>query len=292
MRSTSRRGMSLAVALSAVAFMFLVASRAGAEEMRNPRLQRSLQQLEVARSELDAAIQHYPPELRQGAERTAKDVDAAAHAITDELAAQRTRRTIEPGRAAVTDRPVRAARDALRQAIDELTRGVKEQDMNPRVRAAFEAERAALDHAEALTRREAAFPPAPPPVVEMRHPRLQRAIQLLEVTRAHLDDAQRQLPPDFRDAIAQAARDVDAAGHESAEALAAAGATRTIGTARVEATDHPLRAARDALRQASDELAAVAGDEFHGHVHLASDHARVALEELEGLVRRDEGRHR
>ena len=45
--------------------------------------------------------------------------------------------------------------------------------------------------------------------------------------------------------------EVDAAGQESAAALAAVGATRTIGPARVAASDHPLRAAGDALRQAN-----------------------------------------
>ncbi|HEY2586099.1 MAG TPA: hypothetical protein VGI81_10090 [Tepidisphaeraceae bacterium] len=275
-------------------FALGVASRAGAQEMRSPRLQRSLQMLEVARAQLDAAMRQYPPELRDGAARTAREVDAAAHAITDELAAQRTRRTIEPGRAVATDRPVRAARDALRAALDELTRDVKEQDMNARVRAAFEHQRTALDQAEALTRREAELPagPPPPPVVEMRYPRLQRAIQLLEVARAQLDSARRQMPPDFRDAIAQAAREVDAAGSESAQALAAAGATRTIGPARVESTDRPLRASRDALRQANDELAAVAPDDFRGHRRVAADRARAALEQVDALVRRDEGRHR
>lgn len=287
MGSTSGRGLSFTVGLIAVCGL-LIASRAGAQEMRNPRLQRSLQMLEVARAHLDAAMRQYPPEMREAAERTAREVDAAAHAITDELAAQHTRRTIAPGRVEPTDRPARAAHDALRQALDELTRGVNEQDMNGRVHAALDHERAALDRAEALAHRAAALPP--PAVVEMRHPRLQRAIQFLETARAHLDAGRAQLPRDFREEIDRAARDVDAAGHESAEALSAAGATRTIGPAHIETTDHPLRAARDALRKANDELAAVAGDEFHGHVRLATDHARVALEEIDGLIRRQEGR--
>jgi hypothetical protein len=269
----------------------LLASGASAAELRNPRLQRSLQALEVARAQLDAAIHQYPPELRQGAERTAREVDAAAHAITDELSVQRTPRQIEPGRAVATDRPVRAARDALRQAMDELTRGVKEQDMNPRVHAAFERERTALDQADALARREAALPPvAPPPAVEMRHPRLQKAIQLLEIARAHLDAARSRSPREWREEIDRTAREVDAAGQESAAALSAAGAPRTIGPARVAASDHPLRAAGDALRQANAELAAVAGDEFRGHVRGAIDHARRAMDQLEGLARREEGR--
>lgn len=290
MGNLSRRG-TLLVAVFALFFGTLAVSRAGAAEMRNPRLQRSLQALEVARAQLDAAIHQYPPELRQGAERTAREVDAAAHAITDELSVQRTPRTIEPGRAVATDRPVRAARDALRQAMDELTRGIREQDMNPRVHAAFERERAALDQADALARREAALPPiAPPPAVEMRHPRLQKAIQLLEITRAHLDAARGRSPRDWHDEIERTAREVDAAGQESAAALAAVGATRTIGPARVGATEHPLRAAGDALRQANEELASVAGDEFRGHVRAAIDHARRAMDQLEGLARREEGR--
>lgn len=290
MGNAPRRGMSWVVGLALVVGV-LAARRAGAEELRNPRLQRSLQALEVARAQLDAAIHQYPPQLRERAERTAHEVDAAAHAITVELSAQRTPRTIEPGRAVVTDRPVRAARDALRQAMDELTRGVSEQDMNPRVHAAFERERAALDQAETLARREATLPPvAPPPVVEMRHPRLQKAIQLLEMTRAHLDAARGRSPRDWRDEIERTAREVDAAGQESAAALAAVGATRTIGPARVEASEHPLRAAGDALRHANEELASVAGDEFRGHVRAAIDHARRAMDQLEGLARREEGR--
>ncbi|HEY2587158.1 MAG TPA: hypothetical protein VGI81_15530 [Tepidisphaeraceae bacterium] len=271
----------------------LVATRAGAEEMRNPRLQRSLQLLEVARAQLDAAMHRYPPELREGAERAAREVDAAARAITDELSWQHTRRTIEPGRAVATDRPARAARDSLREAIDELTRGVSERDMNGRVRAAFEHEHDALDRAEELTRREAAIPTEPPPPApEMRHPRLQRAIQLLEVARAHLDASRADVRRDLREDLDRAAHDVDAAGRESAEALAAAGVTRTIGPARAERTDYPLRAAREALRQAADELAAVAGDEFHGHVRLAADRTRYAMEDVDGLIRHDEGRRR
>jgi hypothetical protein len=284
------RGMSMGIGL-VMAFGLLASNRAGAEDLRNPRLQLSLQRLEVARAQLDAAIHRYPPEFREGAERAAREVDAAAHDITDEMAALHTRRQIAPGRVEPTGHPAGAARDAIRQALDELTRGVNNQDMKGRVRSAFEHERAALDRAEALTRREAALPP-PAPIVEMRHPRLQRAIQQLELARAQLDAARRQLPPELRDATAQAARDVDAAGHESADALAASGAPRTIGAARVEPADRPLRAAREALRIANDELAAVAGDEFHGHVRTAIDRARHATEEVDGLIHRDEGRRR
>lgn len=278
------------LAALALAFGVSLARQAGAEEVRNPRLQRSLQLLEVARGHLDAAMQRYPREMREETERTAREVDGAAHDIVEVLAALGTRRSVEPGRAVPSDHPAHAARDAVRQALDELTNGVSDADLKGRVRAAFDHERVALDRAEALARREEAMAPPPPPVVEMRHPRLQRSIQLLEVTRAYLEDAERRTPPEWREEIRRAARDVDAAGHEAADALAAAGATRTIETARAEATDRPIRAARDTLHKANDELAAVAGDEFRGHVRLAMERARIAMDEMEGLARREERR--
>jgi hypothetical protein len=127
---------------------------------------------------------------------------------------------------------------------------------------------------------------AHPAVVEMRHPHLQVSLQMLELARAQLDEAQRRSPRDMREREAHVAHEVDDALHEVSESLAAVGVTRTIRPARVEITDRPLYAARDALRRVADELAGVTTDEFHGHARHAAERTRIARDDLEDLIRR------
>lgn len=280
--------------LVAASFSLILAngSWSGAEELKNPRLQRSLQMMEVARGDLGEAELHSPPELREEAHRIAREVDDTGHLLADTLASMGTRREIEPGHADATDRPIRAAADAIRRGLDELTRDVPDRDLHGRIREAVDHERAALDHAEHLAHREAelmaAPPPPPPAVVEMRHPHLQHAAQMLELARAQLHIAETQAPPELRDAAHESIHDIDDAAHEVSEALAAVGSARTLGAAPVEPTNRPIAAARDALRRAIDELAGAGREEYHGHARLAAERAHVALDRLEDLTHRED----
>jgi hypothetical protein len=179
----------------------------------------------------------------------------------------------------------------MRRALEELTRGVADQDIRGRIREAADHERAAIEHAERLARREEALmaaPPPPPVVVEMRHPHLQHAAQMLELARAQLDVAEHRSAPELRDAAHDSIHDIDQATHELAEAFASVGSARSIEAVRVESTERPIAAARDALRRAIEELAGAGSEEYHGHARLAADRAHVALDRLEGLSRREE----
>lgn len=283
--------------LAAAGFSLVLAHGqwAGAQELKNPRLQRSLQMMEVARGDLGEAERHSPPELRDEAHRIAGEVDDIGHVLADTLASMGTRRQIEPGHADATDRPIHAAAEAIRRGLDELTRDVPDRDLHGRIREAVDRERAALEHVEHLAHREealmAAAPPPPPPapvVVELRHPHLQRAAQMLELARAQLHVAEQQAPPELRDAAHDSIRDIDDATHEVAEAFAVVGSERTIAAAPVEPTNRPIAAARDALRRAIDELAGAGREEYHGHARLAAERARVALDRLEDLTRRED----
>lgn len=266
--------------------LLLVQAHASAEELRNPRLQKALQMLEVARAQLDAAMQQDPPELRDGARDAATRVDAAAHAITDSLSALRTPRQVEPGRAGPTNHPIHDARDSLTRALDEFTRGVRPDDFKGRERVALDQMRAALDVAERLTRREDAMPP-PAPVVEVRFPRIQRSVQNLEAAREYLDMIQRSGPPELRADAHQAGLDTDAALNEAMESLVAAGTTRTVEQGHAQATNQPAHAARDVLQRAADEMAAAAAPEFRGHDRRALERIRIALEETTRLERHE-----
>lgn len=263
-----------------------------AEELRNPRLQKSLQMMEVARGDLEQAEHRSPPELREEAHRIARDVDDIGHVLAETLASMGTRRQIEPGHAEPTDRPLRASAEAIRRGLDELTRGVSDQDLHGRVREAVDRERAALEHVDRLAHREEAMMAPPPPpapvVVELRHPRLQHAAQMLELARAQLHVAEQHAPPELRDAAHDAIRDIDDAAHEVAEAFASVGSARTLGAVPVEPTNRPIAAARDALRRAIDELSGAGREEYHDHARLAADRAHVALDRLEDLTRREE----
>jgi hypothetical protein len=283
---------SSSVAVIGFSLAFLHGQAARADELRNPRLQRSLQAVEVARGDLEIAERQSPPELREEAHRVAHEVDDAGRELADTLESMGTRRQIEHGRADATDRPLRASAEALRRAVDELTRGVSEKDLRGRIGAAADHERQALEHADHLARREEALMAAPPPppapvVVEMRHPHLQHAAQMLELARAQLDVAEHRSAPELRDAAHDSIRDIDDATHELGEAFASVGSARSLGAAPVEPTERPIAAARDALRRAIDELTG-AGDEYHGHARRAADRAHVALDRLEGLSRREE----
>lgn len=265
----------------------------GAQELRNPRIQRSLQMMEVARGDLGEAERHAPPELRDEAHRIGHEVDDAGHFLADTLAAMGTRRQIEPGHADATDRPIHAAADAIRRGLDELTRDVPDRDLHGRIREAVDRERAALEHADHLAHREAelmvAPPPAPPPaVVELQHPHLQHAAQMLELAHAQLHVAETQAPPELRDAAHDSIRDVDDAAHEVGEAFASVGAGRTLPPVPVDQTNRPIAAARDALRRAIDELAGAGREEYHGHARIAAERAHVALDRLEDLTHREE----
>lgn len=263
------------------------------QELRNPRIQRSMQMMEVARGDLDQAELHSPPELREEAHRIAHEIDDAGHALADALASMGTRRQIEPGHADATDRPIRSAAEAIRRGLDELTRDVPDRDLHGRLREAVDHERIALDRADHLAHREAelmvAAPPPPPApvVVELQHPRLQHAAQMLELARAQLHVAETQAPPELRDAAHDSIRDIDDASHEVSEAFASVGSARTIGAAPVEPTRHPIAAARDALRSAIDELAGAGRGEYHDHARLAAERAHVALDRLEDLTHRE-----
>lgn len=265
---------------------------AGADELRNPRLQKSLQMMEVARGNLDEAERHAPPELREEVHRVAHEVEDARHTLVDTLESMGTRRQIEPGHAEPTDRPLRASAEAIRRGLDELTRGLSDQDLHGRIREAVDRERAALDHADHLAHREEAMMAPPPPpapvVVELRHPRLQHAAQMLELARAQLHVAEQQAPPELRDAAHDSIHDIDDATHEVAEAFASVGAARTLEAAPIEPTNRPIAAARDALRRAIDELSGAGREEYHDHARLAAERAHVALDRLEDLTRREE----
>ena len=284
---------SSGAAVIGISLAFLAGQTARGEELKNPRLQRSLQMVEVARGDLEIAERQSPPELREEAHRIAHEIDDSGRELADTLESMGTRRQIEHGHAEPTDRPLRATAEALRRALDELTRDVPDRDLRGRIRAAADHERAALEHAEHLAHREEALmaapppPPPPPVVVEMRHPRLQHAAQMLELARAQLDRAEHRSQPELRDAAHDSIRDIDDATHELAEAFASVGSARSEGPLAVEPTERPIAAARDALRHAIDELVA-AGGEYHGHARLAADRAHVALDRLEGLVRREE----
>lgn len=282
---------SLYVASLGTALMLSSGRPAQAQELKNPRLQRSLQMVETARADLEIAERQSPPELREEAHRMGTEVDAAGHELAETLASMGTRRQIEPGRADATNRPIHAAANAMRRALEELTRGVADQDIRGRIRAAADHERAAIEHADRLAHREEALmaaPPPPPVVVEMRHPHLQHAAQMLELARAQLDVAEHRSAPELRDAAHDSIHDIDDATHELAEAFASVGSARSIGVAPVEPTDRPIAAARDALRRAIEELAGAGGEEYHGHARLAADRAHAALDRLEGLSRHEQ----
>jgi hypothetical protein len=263
---------------------------ANAQELRNPRIQRSLQMVEVARGHIEMAEHRSPPELREEVRRIGHELDDAHHELADTLESMGTRRQIEPGRAEPTDRPIRAAAEAMRRALDELTRGVSDQDLRGRLREAADHERAALEHVDRLAHREEAMmaPPPPPPVVELRHPRLQHAAQMLELARAQLEVAAHQDSPELHDAARDSIHDIDDAIHELAEAFTSVDSARTIGAVPVESTNRPIAAARDALRRAIDELSGAGREEYHGHARLAADRTHAALDRLEDMTRREE----
>lgn len=277
-------------ALAMSGFMLAQGRPASAQELRNPRIQRSLQMVEVARGDLEIAEHRAPPEMREEAHRLGHEMDDAGHELADTLESMGTRRQIEHGRADAGDRPFRSAAEAMRRALDELTRGVSDQDLRGRLRAAADHERAALEHAERLAHREEELmaPPPPPPVVELRHPRLQHAAQMLELARAQLEAAEHQDPPELREIAHDSIRDIDDATHEVAEAFASVGSARSLGAVPIEPTNRPIAAARDALRRAIDELAGAGREEYRGHARLAADRAHVALDRLEELTRREQ----
>lgn len=257
----------------------------GAQDLQNPRLQKSLADLSIARQHLDAAIQIEPPELREGARDVAGRVDGAMKALNEELAALHTPRQIEPARAEPTDRPIHASRDVLAKAMDDLTRGVKDEDIHGRIRIALDQMRAALDVADRMARREDALPP--PRRIELREPHLQRSLQLLEAAREHLDAVEHHAPREWRNDAHQAREDIDTSIHEVQDSLAAAGIERAIEAGHAEPTDHPIHAARDEIHHAIEELSAVSGAQFRGHEHRAIDRAHLAQEELDRLVRHE-----
>lgn len=266
---------------------------ANAQELRNPRIQRSLQSVEVARGDLEIAEHRGPLEMREEAHRAGREMDDAGRELAHTLELLGTRRQIEHGRPDAGDRPFRSAAEAMRRALDELTRGVSDQELHGRLRAAYENERTALEHAERLAQREAELmaappPPPPPPVVELRHPRLNHAAQFLELARAQLEAAEHQDPPELRDAAHDAKRDVGEAEHEVGEAFASVGGARSLGAVPVESTNRPIAAARDALRRALDELTGAGREEYRGHARIAADRTHAALDRLEDMSRREE----
>ena len=282
--------------LVATVLMFSAGPKdASAAEMRNPRLQLSLQKLEVARGHLDEAMRVSPPELRDGARDALGHVDAAIHDIHDELEALRTPRQVEPGHATPTDHPIRASTETLAKALDDLTRDLKDSDLHGRSRSAVEHIRAALDITERMSHREEVLlmpaPPAPvpppPPVVELRHPRLQSALQHLEAAREYLDMVEHRAPGEWHEEAHIAHEDVNAGIHEVLESLAAAGAPRVIAVGHASGTDHPIHAASEELKRAMDDLGTVSGVEFHGYEHRALERVHLALDEVERLLSRE-----
>lgn len=270
------------------------AKSASAAEIRNPRLQLSLQKLEIARFHLDEAMHVSRPELRDGAREALGHVDAAIHDIRDELEFLHTPRQVEPGHAEPTDHPIRASRETLGRALDDLTRDLRDSDLHGRSRSAVEHVRAAVDITERMSHREevvivpvpAPIPP-PPPVVEMRHPRLQAALQHLEVARELLDGVEHRAPGEWREEAHIAREDVNAGIHEVLESLAAAGELRVIGVGHAVAADHPIHAAKEELQRAMDDLGTVSGGEFHGYERRALERARLALDEVDRLSSRE-----
>jgi hypothetical protein len=272
--------------------VFSASARTASAEMKNPRLQLSLQKLEVARGFLDQAMHVSPPELRDPARDALGHVDAAIHEIHDELEFLHTPRQVEPGHAAATDRPIRASRETLAKAVDDLTRDLRDSDIRGRLRSAMEHMRAALEITERMSHREEvllmpAAPPPPPPVVEMRHPRLQASLQHLEIARELLDQVEHRAPGEWHEEAHIAREDVNAAIHEVMESLAAAGAPRVIAVGHPAGFDHPIHAAKEELHRAVDDLGTVSGGEFHGFERRALERTRLALDEVDRLTSRE-----
>jgi hypothetical protein len=283
-----------AVLASSMAFQ----GTAFGQEMKSPRWQHSLQMMEVARAHLEMAEHQGPAEIRDAAHELIGRVDGTIHDIYEQLRIQDTRRTIEPLRAEPVDRPVRAAREELSHAVDELLRGVKDSDYRGRSREILDQERREADRAAELSHREEALMaapppapvPAPPPVVEVRHPHLQHAVQLLEIASEDLGMAEEHAHRDWRDDAHRAREDTSISLHDALDALASAHVERTVPIGHAEPTDHPVHRAYDALREASDELEHVSSDDYHGHERRALEHARFALDEVTRLERHEEYR--
>ena len=283
----SVRNASLPV-LAATVLVIATWPKNASAELQNPRLQLSLQKLDAARGFLDQAMHVSPPELRDGARDALGHVDAAIHEIHDELEFLHTRRQVEPGHATVTDHPIRASRETLAKALDDLTRDLRDSDIHGRLRSAMEHIRAALDLTDRMAHREEVLlMPPPPPVIEMRDPRLQAALQHLEVARELLDQVEHRAPGEWHEDAHIAREDVNAGIHDVLESLAAAGVPRVIAVGHAVATDHPIHAAKEELRRAMDDLGTVSGGEFHGFERRALERTHLAQDEVERLTARE-----
>ena len=270
-----------------VGISLAMGAKASAEELRNPRLQRSLQALEEARTHLDMVMHHEPREMQDGASDVSAHLDRAIHSIHEELDFLRSPRQLEP-HARETDRPMHAAKEDLARAIDELMRGVSERDLHGRTREAFEEERSALDRAERFSHREEELMAAPPPpVVELREPHLQHALQRLETAREYVMTVEHRERWGWHEDARLAREDIDSAMHEVQDTLAAAGVDRSVEVGRAHATDRPIHEAREQLHMAMDEIESLAGSQYHGHERRAIERTRMALEDLERLMRHE-----
>jgi len=136
-------------------------------EMKNPRIQKTMQLLEVAQGQLQAGLQQPQPAIHDELKQAASHVDGALRDLEAALKSAGTRRTIAQGACASTDHPIEAASDTLRQANEELTKGLTAEQIQGGVKTATENIRLALKETEELARRTAnmgpAIAPAPAP---------------------------------------------------------------------------------------------------------------------------------
>ncbi|HSU67766.1 MAG TPA: hypothetical protein VLJ39_12900 [Tepidisphaeraceae bacterium] len=126
---------------------------------------------------------------------------------------------------------------------------------------------------------------------ELQNPRLQKALQMLELTRGQLDAAIRQDPPDIRDGARETATEVDAAAHEIVEVMSAMGTRRQVEPIRAEPTAHPMRAARESLNQGMGEFTrGLTPEDFHNRPRLqaALDHMHAAMDRADRWSHRED----